>query len=58
MFLIYFFMDIVVSVDKQFVLPTGVMAYSVCCNNQGGGGIFFHFIIDEGISEKDKENLN
>lgn len=49
-------MDIVVSIDKWYVMPTGVMAYSVCCNNQDID-IVFHFIVDESVTEKDKDDL-
>lgn len=49
-------MDIVACVDRNFVMPTGVMVYSVCCNNQDVD-IFFHLIIDESVTEKDKDDL-
>lgn len=49
-------MDIVACVDKYFVLPTGVMAYSVCHNNPNLD-IVFHLIIDESVTDKDRDNL-
>lgn len=49
-------MDIAACVDKGFVMPTGIMAYSLCYNNLDTD-IVFHFIIDETVKEKDKEDL-
>lgn len=49
-------MDIVACVDKWYVMPTGVMLYSICYNNQNVD-IVFHIIVDESVSEKDKEDL-
>ena len=49
-------MDIVVCIDKSFVMPTGVMVYSLCYNNQNVD-IVFHFIIDESVTERDKQDL-
>lgn len=49
-------MDIVVVTDKGFVMPTGVMMYSVCVNNPGVN-IVFHVITDESVSEQEKKDL-
>ena len=49
-------MDIVACTDKWFVMPTGVMMYSVCVNNPDLD-IVFHIIHDESITEKDKHDL-
>ena len=49
-------MDIVACIDKGFVMPTGVMVYSLCFNNQNVD-IVFHFIIDESVTERDKQDL-
>ena len=49
-------MQIVACCDKGFVMPTGVMVYSVCVNNQDVD-IDFHFVLDESVSEKDKNDL-
>ena len=49
-------MDIVACVDRGFVMPTGVMAYSVCYNNQDAD-IVFHLIADESVSQDDRDNL-
>lgn len=37
-------------------MPTGVMMYSICANNQDVD-IDFHIIIDESVSDNDKNNL-
>lgn len=49
-------MDIAVCIDRGYVMPTGVMAYSVCKNNQDVDATF-HIICDESVSAKDKEDL-
>ena len=49
-------MDIVACFDSGFVMPTGVMMYSVCMNNKDVD-IVFHLIVDESVSEKDKKDL-
>jgi lipopolysaccharide biosynthesis glycosyltransferase len=49
-------MDIVVCTDKWYVMPTGVMMYSVCVNNTDVD-IAFHVICDENVSDKDKYDL-
>lgn len=48
--------EIVACTDKKFVMPTGVMIFSVCKNNLKGG-TNFHIIIDEGVSPDDKIKL-
>lgn len=48
--------DIVVCTDKWYVMPTGVMMYSVCVNNQDSD-ITFHVIVDESVTLKSKDNL-
>lgn len=50
-------MDIAVCIDRGFVMPTGVMAYSVCVNNPNLD-ITFHIICDESVSVADKEDLS
>ena len=49
-------MDIVACTDKFFIMPTGVMMYSVCCNNQNTD-IVFHILIDDSVSSRDKNDL-
>lgn len=48
--------DIVACTDKWFVMPTGVMMYSVCANNPDSD-IDFHVVIDESVSDNDKKDL-
>jgi len=47
---------ITVCLDKGFVMPTGVMMYSVCVNNIDVD-IDFHILIDESVTEKDQQDL-
>lgn len=42
--------------DRGFVMPTGVMIYSVCANNQDVD-IDFHLVVDESVTEGDKNDL-
>jgi lipopolysaccharide biosynthesis glycosyltransferase len=49
-------MDIVACTDKRFVMPTGVMMYSVCCNNEDAD-IVFHLVCSNNVSDKDKADL-
>lgn len=49
-------MDIVACTDKWFVMPTGVMMYSVCVNNPGVN-IVFHVIHDDSVTYKDRRDL-
>lgn len=48
-------MDIVACTDNNYVMPTGVMIYSVCCNN-ADVNITFH-IITGGVEIQGKEQL-
>lgn len=48
-------MDIVACTDKNYVMPTGVMMYSVCCNN-ADVDVVFH-IISSGVEVEGKEKL-
>ena len=47
---------ITVCIDHGFVMPTGVMMYSVCTNNPEVD-IRFHVIYDDSITEEDKNDL-
>ena len=49
-------MDIVACIDKGFVMPTGVMMYSVCVNNPDVD-IVFHIIADNSVTQRDKRDL-
>ena len=49
-------MDIVACTDKWFVMPTGVMMYSVCANNQDTE-IMFHLVVDESVTDADRNDL-
>jgi lipopolysaccharide biosynthesis glycosyltransferase len=49
-------MDIVACTDKWFVMPMGVMMYSVCVNNPDVD-IVFHVIHDESVTSKDRRDL-
>lgn len=48
-------MDIVACTDSGFVMPTGVMMYSVCVNNQNSE-IIFH-VVTNGVPTEDKKKL-
>ena len=48
-------MDVVACTDNNYVMPTGIMMYSVCCNN-ADADIVFH-IITGGIKAEGKEKL-
>lgn len=48
-------MDIVACTDNGFVMPTGVMIYSVCVNNQDSD-ITFHIVTDK-VSAKNKKKM-
>lgn len=48
--------DLVVCPDKQYVMPTGVMIYSVCVNNLETQ-ISFHVVIDPNVSSLDCTDL-
>ena len=47
---------IVACFDHGFVMPTGVMIYSVCVNNPEVY-IDFHLIIDESVTKNDKKDM-
>ena len=49
-------MDIVACTDKWFVMPTGVMMYSVCVNNPDVD-IVFHIIHDDSVTSKNRRDL-
>lgn len=49
-------MDIVVCTDHNYVMPCGVMLYSLCKNN-AKHEINFHVVIDESVSTFDKQSL-
>lgn len=49
-------MDIVVCINSDFYMPTGVMTYSVCVNNPDAD-ITFHIICDESVTAVQKEDL-
>lgn len=49
-------MEIVACLDKGFVMPTGVMMYSVCVNNQDTK-IMFHLVVDESVTDTDRNDL-
>lgn len=48
--------NIVACPDKDFVMPTGLMMYSVCVNNLDVD-IDFHIIIDESVTKDDQQDL-
>ena len=47
---------IAVCLDKGYVMPTGVMMYSICINNQDVV-IDFHVLVDESVQEKEQQDL-
>ena len=49
-------MEIVTCFDHGFVMPTGVMMYSLCKNNTDTK-INFHLLVDKTVTEEDKNNL-
>ena len=49
-------MDIVMCTDKNYVMPCGVMLYSICQNNQDVD-ITFHIVIDESVNPSMQNNL-
>lgn len=42
-------MELVMCTDKNYVMPCGVMLYSICQNNQDVD-ITFHIVIDESVN--------
>lgn len=49
-------LEIVVTTDKNYVMPCGVMLLSLCENNKNND-ITIHIICDESVSDEDKEKL-
>lgn len=47
-------MDILLSTDKNYIMPTGVTMTSVCANNSQ---VTFHILIDKGVTELQKHQL-
>ncbi len=47
---------IAVCPDKDYIMPTGVMMYSACVNNQDVD-IDFHVLIDKSVTEEGQQNL-
>ena len=48
---------IAVCLDNGYVMPTGVLMYSACVNNQDVD-IDFHVLIDESVDDKGQKDLN
>lgn len=48
--------NIVICTDTNYVMPCGVLFYSVCKNNRMHN-IVFHAVIDESVTNEDKESL-
>ena len=48
--------DIVVCIDKNYVMPCGVMLHSICKNNQESE-ITFHIVIDESVNQTMQQSL-
>ena len=49
-------MDIVFSADTNYILPIGVLMTSICVNNENTD-LTFHILIDESVTEKQKQQL-
>lgn len=49
-------MDIAVCTDRNYVMPCGVMLYSICQNNKDSE-ITFHIIIDESVNQRAQKSL-
>lgn len=49
-------MDILCCTDTNFVIPLGVMLHSLCLNDRGNE-LHFHIIVDDSVTEKQKEAL-
>ena len=49
-------MDIVCCIDQNYIMQCGVMLYSVCVNNRNND-ITFHVVVDEKVSEVQKQSL-
>lgn len=50
-------MHIILCTDTHFIMPVGVLMCSVCVNN-ADADIVFHVVIDESVSETDKQDLS
>ena len=50
-------MEIVISTDNNYVMPTGILMTSICENNRDEQ-IRFHILIDESVSVKSKKSLS
>lgn len=50
-------MNIVVCTDHKYIMPCGVLLYSLCKNNSKNK-IVFNLIIDESVTENDRENFS
>lgn len=48
--------DIVVCIDRNYVMPCGVMLHSICKNNQESE-ITFHIVIDESVNQTMQQSL-
>ena len=49
-------MNIVCCTDKNYIMPTGIMMYSLCQNNQGED-ITFYVIVDESVDDSLRKQL-
>ena len=49
-------MDIVVCTDHNYIMPCGVLLWSIC-KNSSKGSITFNIVIDESVSNSDKDSL-
>jgi lipopolysaccharide biosynthesis glycosyltransferase len=49
-------MEIVTCFNHDFVMPTGVMMYSLCKNNKEVE-VNFHLLVDESVTEEDRNDL-
>lgn len=47
-------MDILLSTDKNYIMPTGVTMKSICVNNVN---VTFHILIDKKVTENQKQQL-
>ena len=49
--------DIVICTDTNYIMPCGILFYSICKNNLMHN-IVFHAVIDDSVTKTDKEFLN
>lgn len=47
-------MDILLSTDKNYIMPTGVTMKSICVNNNN---VTFHILIDQKVTERQQQQL-